>query len=74
MTLDFYWRVDNNLYIGPYWYHLGSQQTITYKYKHSGIAFNLYTEYFERLWNSPELITLTSNISPSKKRARQGRR
>lgn len=62
MTLDFYWRVDDNLYIGPYWYRLGSQQTITYRYNKVGLAFSLYTEYFDRLWNSPELVTLTQMI------------
>ena len=55
MTLDFYWRVDNEVYIGPYCYGIGSQQTITYKFKEGKIGFDLYTDYFERLWNDKEI-------------------
>lgn len=51
MTLDFYWRVDNDIYIGPYWYHVGSQQTITYKFHKGGKGFDTYKDYFEELWN-----------------------
>lgn len=51
MTLDFYWRVDNEIYIGPYWYHFGSQQTITYKFRKGKKGFDIYSEYFEGLWN-----------------------
>lgn len=50
MTLDFYWRADNDLYIGPYWYGIGSQQTITYKFEKGKQGFDLYAEYFEKLW------------------------
>lgn len=51
MTLDFYWRVDDELYIGPYWYGIGSQQTITYKFKSGKAGFKKYSNYFEDLWN-----------------------
>ncbi len=51
MTLDFYWRVDNEIYIGPYWYHVGSQQTITYKFCKGKKGFDIYKDYFETLWN-----------------------
>lgn len=54
MTLDFYWRVDDDIYIGPYWYHVGSQQTITYKFHKGRKGFDTYTEYFETLWNDDE--------------------
>lgn len=54
MTLDFYWRVDNDIYVGPYWYHVGSQQTVTYKFHCGGKGFDLYKEYFEELWNDAE--------------------
>lgn len=50
MTLDFYWRADNDLYIGPYWYGRGSQSTVTYKFEKGKRGFDLYTEYFEQLW------------------------
>lgn len=59
MTLDFYWRVDDELYIGPYWYGYGSQQTITYKFKSNKKGFELYTDYFDKLWDDEEnTITL----------------
>lgn len=54
MTLDFYWRVDDDIYIGPYWYHVGSQQTITYKFHKGRKGFDTYKEYFETLWNDDE--------------------
>ena len=43
MTLDFYWRVDNDIYIGPYWYGLDSQQTISYKFT-EGTGFSLVSQ------------------------------
>ena len=55
MTLDFYWRVDNDLYVGPYMYDIISQQTITAKFSNGGKGFNLYTRYFEDLWNNSAL-------------------
>lgn len=51
MTLDFYWRMDDELYIGPYMYNIVSQQTITYKFINGGKGFELYINYFESLWN-----------------------
>ena len=60
MTLDFYWRVDDSLYIGPYWYGIGSQQTITYKFIDKGKAFTQFTDYFNSLWDDEQLCeTLT---------------
>ena len=55
MTLDFYWRTYNVLYVGPYWYGYDSQLTITYKFTKGGKGFRLYTEYFDRLWNNESL-------------------
>lgn len=55
MTLDFYWRIDDCLYVGPYWFGVDSQQTITYKFKNGGRGFTLYSYYFEDLWNNDEL-------------------
>lgn len=50
MTLDFYWRLDDELYIGPYMNGKKSQQTITYKFIKGGKGFNIYTDYFEERW------------------------
>ena len=57
MTLSFYWRVDDEIYTGPYWYGKRSQQTISYKFT-SGKTFDAYNDYFESLWNDQELMTL----------------
>ena len=57
MTLDFYWRVDDDIYVGPYWYKYPSQQTISYKFT-KGAGFDAYSEYFERLWSDPMMKTL----------------
>ncbi len=54
MTLDFYWRMDDELYIGPYMCDVESQQTITYKYKKGGKGFLVYSNYFESLWEANE--------------------
>ena len=54
MTLDFYWRVDDEIYIGPYWLGFDSQQTITYKFVSGKQGFDLYADYFEQLWNNEE--------------------
>lgn len=51
MTLDFYWRLDDEIYIGPYMLGVESQQTITYKFLKGGKGFELYSNYFEQLWN-----------------------
>lgn len=55
MTLDFYWRVDDSLFWGPYWYDTDSQATISFCYK-SGEAFDTYAQYFEKLWNDDSLM------------------
>lgn len=61
MTLDFYWRMDNELYFGPYWLAESSKNTVTYKFEKGGKGFERYTGYFDRIWSNPELKTLTKN-------------
>ncbi len=57
MTLDFYWRVDNTIYIGPYWYGKPSQYTISYKYVgNSGNGYKLYKGYFDDLWKNDAIM------------------
>lgn len=58
MTLDFYWRMDDELYIGPYLYNIISQQTLTYKFVNGGRGFDIYTNYFETLWKNENLCVL----------------
>lgn len=55
MTLDFYWRIDDELYVGPYMYNILSQQTITVKFSNGGKGFSLYSRYFDDLWNNEDL-------------------
>lgn len=63
MTLDFYWRTDNVIYIGPYWNGYESQQTITYKFLKGGKGFKMYSDYFEKLWDNDTLTSfLTKKI------------
>ncbi len=52
MTLDFYWRMDDELYVGPYMLNAESQQTITYKYVKGGKGFDFYADSFESLWSN----------------------
>ena len=71
MTLDFYWRVDDTLYIGPYWFGYKSSDTITYCFKEGGKAFTLYTEYFDTLWENKEIMrALTSETNVKRKRSK----
>lgn len=71
MTLDFYWRVDNILYIGPYWYGVDSQQTITYKFSDGGKGFVQYSEYFETLWEDNKLCKPLTKITELKTKKRK---
>ena len=63
MTLDFYWRMDKELYVGPYLYNVVSQQTITYKFAEGGKGFELYSNYFEALWNNETLCKPAFDIN-----------
>ncbi len=51
---EFYCRVDNAIYVGPYEYGKDSQQLITMEYHAKGKAFAYYEEYFDSLWNDKE--------------------
>jgi len=64
MTLDFYWRMDDDIYFGPYWYGKPSQQTVTYKLVKDGLGFELYEKYFESIWCND---TLTEQLTKSRK-------
>ena len=71
MTLDFYWRVDDKIFIGPYWHGYKSSDTITYEFSSKGMAFQQYSEYFERLWSNSEItrpLTDIEEIVPRKKK------
>lgn len=63
MTLDFYWREDSDLYVGPYLYGCGSQQTVTYKFLPGKKGFLMYTRYFDNLWKKCEHVVLVGENS-----------
>lgn len=65
MTLDFYWRIDNNVYVGPYLYDIISQQTITAKFCKGGKGYKMYTHYFDSLWNNANLCKYPKNFIKS---------
>ena len=50
LPLDFYFRVDDHVFVGPYIYGKESQQMITYEYEKGGEGFDYYSDYFEKLW------------------------
>ena len=73
MTLDYYWRVDDDLYVGPYWYGYKSGATITYKFVAGGRGFQHYGEYFEKLWDDRELCRVLTTVGENpKKKGRHG--
>ena len=48
---EYYCRVDDAIFIGPYRFGKSSQQVITFKYQNPGDAFQDYSKYFETIWN-----------------------
>lgn len=73
MTLDFYWRVDDEVCVGPYWYNVSSQQTITYRFIRDGKGFTTYTEYFEALWDNESLCKFLTKETSIKRKRTNGR-
>lgn len=68
MTLDYYWRVDDEIYIGPYWYGYKSSDTITYKFVAGGRGFQHYSDYFEALWENKNLCRVLTTVTDSQKK------
>ncbi len=54
LPLDFYFRVDDHAFVGPYQFGTDSQRTITYEFEKGGDGFDYYTDYFEKLWERIE--------------------
>ncbi|MBK5275627.1 MAG: hypothetical protein JJE30_11315 [Desulfuromonadales bacterium] len=59
LPLDFYWHQENWLFIGPYLYGVGSQQTVTYEFEEGSRGYFYYTSYFEDLWDDDDLTSST---------------
>ena len=51
LPLDFYCKLDERIYIGPYLAGRESRNIITYEFM-EGAVWKLYTEYFEKLWTN----------------------
>ena len=49
--LDFIFRIDNIVFVGPYLHGQTSQQAITISFRKGGIGFDFWSEYFEKVWN-----------------------
>ena len=58
LPLDFYFRVDDHLFVGPYIYGVESQQMITYEFEKGGEGFKYYTDYFDKLWSGNSIPKL----------------
>lgn len=61
LPLDFYCKMDNKLYIGPYLAGKESRDIITYEFE-KGEVWDFYSSYFENLWNNE-----VNGINPSDK-------
>ena len=57
LPLDFMFLMNNRLFTGPYEYGKISQQTISFEYNVSGMAYEYYEKYFDRLWNDQKFCT-----------------
>ncbi|MDM5122779.1 hypothetical protein [Aeromonas rivipollensis] len=51
LPLDFYFRIDDHVYVGPYLRGISSQQTISYEFT-TGEGYKYWTNYFKTQWNS----------------------
>lgn len=51
LPLDFYFRVDDHVYVGPYLKGISSQQTISYEFT-TGEGYKYWVNYFNMQWNS----------------------
>jgi len=56
--LNFMFLMNTRLFIGPYEYGKGSQQTISYEFNNTGEAHKYYMEYFNGLWNDNEFAKI----------------
>ena len=57
MTLDYYNRIDDVIFTGPYWLGKQSQQTVTFGFQAKSKGFDLYSGYFEDLWDNAKFVS-----------------
>lgn len=68
LPIDFYWRQEDKLYVGPYLYGIGSQQTITFEYQKGTKGYEFYRNYFESLWDNDDFCKFDYNSFKDKKK------
>lgn len=51
LPLDFYFRVDDSMFLGPYMFKTDSQRTVSFEYT-KGKMFDLQSSYFEKVWEN----------------------
>lgn len=49
LPLDFYLKIDDKIFVGPYLKGLSSQQAISYEFT-QGEGYNYWSKYFSKLW------------------------
>lgn len=57
LPLDYYCHQDETIFVGPYMFGKGSQQTITYEFRKGGIGYDYFEDYFEELWADDDFCT-----------------
>jgi hypothetical protein len=56
LPLDFYFRVDDAVYVGPYLHGYSSQQTLSLEFTAPGAGFTYWTDYFDSLWDDTNFV------------------
>ena len=52
LPVDFYFRVDDTVFLGPYMHGRSSQQSFSMEFLPGGIGFEYWSKYFEELWDT----------------------
>lgn len=63
LPLNFYCRVDDKVYVGPYVPDKPSGKNITYQYDFYSSGGRWYSDLFERIWNSNSIIRTTEQYN-----------
>ena len=67
LPLEFYWKQEEILCVGPYLHGIGSQQTVTFEYEKGTNGYKFYCNYFENLWNNEDFCKDNYELFKSKK-------
>lgn len=61
IPLDFYCRVDEDIYVGPYMPDISSSKNITYQFKTGTKGGDYYKEIFEKIWSGDGKINIVND-------------